>query len=380
MFELFLISLTNSGGNVSAYLLIGVTGILSIFWNIFKLNGRPIKKKYLINKSFFVLLAFCFFYSIHFRTIKDITYYFCFPLIAYLAGIFFCIINKNRGIDIVHRVTVLSVSGFGIHAFMNYVVNQGSSRNSLIDFYSGSLRSATCSGAINTLIFSLSVYFFLIEKNKKDKMIGSICWIVSLLYAFRLGTRTQFVILVISILTILIIRYLEKGRILNLLKALIGCLFLIIMIYLIYKNNIFNIATFINNSNLVMRYNNQFGTSYSDMTRRQRFIEGIINIFLYPWGKQDQLFYHNLWLDVSRIAGIIPFFLMVVYTIIIGKRVIKIFFNGKNNTECRYIILSVFVGFILNFFVEPAIEGMFDIVLWFFMFNGIVEYVYSTYS
>ena len=380
MFELFLFSLTNSGGNIKAYFLIGVLGILSIFWNIYKLQGKKIKKKYFFNKSFLLLVLFCFFYSIHFKTFEDIFYYFFFPLIAYLAGVFFFIVNERRNVDIVYRITNISVCGFGIHAFMNYIINQGNSRNLLVDFYSGSLRSATCTGPINTLIFSLVIYFFLIEKNRKYKIRGVICLIVSILYAFRLGTRTQFIILLMNTLIILLIRAWEKGKILKILKVLLMCVLLVIVIYLLYRSNIFNIATFINNSNLGMRYSNEFGTSYSDATRQERFVEGVVNIFLYPWGKPNQLFYHNLWLDISRVAGIIPFFLMSAYTIIIGKKVINIFFNKKNNIRDRYIILSVFIGFIMNFFVEPAIESMFDIVLWFLMFNGLIVCIHSMYK
>lgn len=376
MFNLFLIALTNNSGKMIGYIIIGILGVLSILSSIYKLGKRGIKKKYFTSSLTFLLL-FCITYSIRFNSLLYMIFYLFFPLFSYLAGLFYCMANENK--EYLDKIIHVSVIGFGVHVILNYIINTNNSRNELIDIYSGTLRSATLSGALNTLIFALLMYFIIMEKRKRNKMIGIFFGIISLIYSFKLGTRTQFIILFLNSILLSIFKR-KKNKIVQIFKIILIGIFLSFLIYLLYKYDIFHIFTLIKKTNLGMRYTNKFGTHYSDETRWERFLEGMQNIILYPWGKPDQLYYHNMWLDVSRVAGIIPFIFITLYTIKIGIRVIKIYRRRNIEPKNKLIVLLIYIGFIINFSLEPAIEGMFDIVLWFFMFSSIIDYIFINHK
>ena len=81
---------------------------------------------------------------------------------------------------------------------------------------------------------------------------------------------------------------------------------------------------------------------------------------------------HNVWLDMANAAGVIPFVLMLVYTLL---GMYDLFFLLRSEKVCqavKYVISGLWIVMILYYMVEPALESSVQfIVPWTFM-NGLI--------
>ena len=82
----------------------------------------------------------------------------------------------------------------------------------------------------------------------------------------------------------------------------------------------------------------------------------IVNLFKYPLGWTDDIGYvHNMWLDIAKISGVIPFFLLLLLTII-SLRDLLILLKIRRN--CVVIMLiSFYLAVFMSCFVEPIYGG-----------------------
>lgn len=104
-------------------------------------------------------------------------------------------------------------------------------------------------------------------------------------------------------------------------------------------------------------------------------------LFVYPFGGYQMdlaglNYAHNVWLDMANAAGVIPFALMLVYTLL---GMYDLFFLLRSEKVCqavKYVISGLWIVMILYYMVEPALESSVQfIVPWTFM-NGLI-YQYS---
>jgi hypothetical protein len=105
------------------------------------------------------------------------------------------------------------------------------------------------------------------------------------------------------------------------------------------------------------------------------WLTSIGNITKQPFGWENPEFSyaHNLWLDVSRVAGIIPFIFLCIFTISCINLIRKTLKISPTNHYFNITILVFFAGFMAVFFVEPVIEGMYMLFLIFCFFIGILS-------
>ncbi|KWX87462.1 hypothetical protein AMQ83_12970 [Paenibacillus riograndensis] len=82
---------------------------------------------------------------------------------------------------------------------------------------------------------------------------------------------------------------------------------------------------------------------------------------------------HNLWLDVLYSTGIIPFFLLAIFTMLCIKNVVYISKRRNVNKLFIFVIISVYAGYLLNFMVEPILEGVPYMFLSFCLLNGMIK-------
>lgn len=110
-------------------------------------------------------------------------------------------------------------------------------------------------------------------------------------------------------------------------------------------------------------------------SRSWRWIDGIERLFTNPFGYADKCaegyYVHNMWLDVSRLSGFIPFILALLITLIMAKS--TWYTMRKWRTELSYIMVALCLCCCLVFFVEPVLEGSAIYFYLFCMFWGISE-------
>ena len=132
-------------------------------------------------------------------------------------------------------------------------------------------------------------------------------------------------------------------------------------------------------SDIFSAYEDKSLTSGGDIatasSRTGRWSLAFNNMFTYPlgWGNGSyRLYYaHNLWLDVDRVAGIIPFALLLYLTC---SSIFKLYLLIKTGNQTIVpIILAFYTAIILSCLVEPVIEGLAMYFFIYMFFVGMVE-------
>ena len=78
----------------------------------------------------------------------------------------------------------------------------------------------------------------------------------------------------------------------------------------------------------------------------------------YPLGNIPYAHYaHNLWVDIAKETGIIPFILYILFCVISAVTVITYLKRSNFDREKVIFVSSIFVASILVFFTEPVMEG-----------------------
>lgn len=109
--------------------------------------------------------------------------------------------------------------------------------------------------------------------------------------------------------------------------------------------------------------------------RSWRWAGAFSNLLVYPfgWGTIPYIYHyyaHNLWLDVARVSGLIPFFLLVSVYVLAFKDVARIVRRRRDN-KLAFLIVGVNVCFFLSSFVEPVIECL---PVYFYLYMMLIGY------
>ena len=109
--------------------------------------------------------------------------------------------------------------------------------------------------------------------------------------------------------------------------------------------------------------------------RLDRWLDGIDNIIFNPFGGGDSeyFFAHNLWIDVGKVAGIIPLFLLIFITIRAMISLYKLILNKKISMFYKTYFTSLFLSFLLTCFIEPITQGAFQHFLLFMLMCGFLQ-------
>lgn len=209
------------------------------------------------------------------------------------------------------------------------------------------------------------------------KFITLFAFIISILCVLRVASRTQLGIALISLLVTISYLMLKQSFKKNIRLFLIIAITLVAIFFSISSDSaIFNILSQRDNSEDQLLEANG---------RTQLWFESLNNLITKPFGwemKSDVSQYsHNLWLDVDRVAGIIPFIFLLSLTILCINLLFKSLKKSPQNLYFNTTTLVLFVGFMAVFFVEPIIDGFYFLLLLFFLFVGVlVGYVKTGFS
>ena len=305
--------------------------------------------------------------------------YLAVPVLTFSAG-WVIVESSNDKLKTISRTILAIAIGYAIHTSLNYFINIDKERWLMNDFFSGQIRSATGLGSMGTIIVSLIGYWLFVEKKMSIKLLALGCSIPTVLGMLQLGTRTQLVImLAMMIMTLLLVHY-EKEGMRGLGKGIVVLVALGFICILIYWFDLWGIRELIDNSTLSKRMlDTSEAQESSDEYRYHSILNGIVSLIENPFGVETRYF-HNMWLDVGRIGGVIPFCAMVFFTIITLSGVIRAFFDKRFSPSFRYLMLNSVAGLLLNFFVEPVIEGMIDLFLVYCLITGMTEALQHNYS
>lgn len=327
--------------------------------------------------SFLWLLLFGVTYVIFGQlTLSYVEYYLVATLSAFLAG-HYCSGIINNDVEKSTKALIYTiVFAEATHALLNTIVNVGTVRWRLVDFFRG-YRSATGSAFINTFVFSLAFVFVFIEQRRLIRIIGITCVTISFIYSFILGTRTTYIVTAVVLTINVLLFFRERLEFRQYVKVINGLLIFALLAFIIYHRDLFRVRAMMERSNLFIRFT-EIGLIKSDQFRMESVGKGIQSLLEHPFGGQiERRYFHNMWLDAGRIGGVFPFVFLIMYSINTLFHVIYLFRKKALDITYRYTVLSIYTGIMLNCFTEPVLEGIMESFLVFVFINGLVDTDYK---
>lgn len=207
---------------------------------------------------------------------------------------------------------------------------------------------------------------------KGIKFISLGAFIISLICVFRIASRTQLIIASTSIVVTVLYLMFKQSFSKN-----IRLLFMVAIILTVTLVNVSSDSPFLN---VLNQRNNSEESLMGANGRADLWAESLKNLTTKPFGwkmggyaSYISEYSHNLWLDVDRVAGIIPFIFLSLFTLLCIALIIKTLKIAPLQLYFNITVLVWFIGFMAVFFVEPVIEGIFALFLIFCLFIGILS-------
>jgi O-antigen ligase len=237
--------------------------------------------------------------------------------------------------------------------------------------WNGEPKKATLMSSYLTFNMCLPI-IYLIKQRKIPLVLQVLAggvFIASLLSVFRLGSRTQ---LVIAVLAIIISLFFVLPR--QTVKANTRLFFFLLLVgAFILKFVPLNLnADYFSVLGSRLQESNNTGSAGGRTTLWAQALE---NLFVYPlgWQGQNVRYVHNLWLDVARYAGLIPFILLLIFTLRSLRNTYKAVRNNKSVLLLNTTMIIFTMASLLIFFVEPIMEGLFFLFTVYCLFQGIIN-------
>lgn len=290
------------------------------------------------------------------KYVKEYSFY----RISFIILLMYCFVALiSIGLDIYH-------SGF-----------KGERNIILLNLASVKATAATLISSSISLFLVLSGTLLIPAKflERRYKKIFILFSLIALIFTIRLGSRTGLVIFVLSFVLnyILFIKYISA-------RKKIICTFAF-LIFLFVASNV----SIVGNSDVFYSYQERLESAeYGSSTvggRTNLWSNGIDNLIKYPMGATTYVkklsYSHNFWLDIGRVAGVIPMFFMLVFCLRMLRILYKVVKDHSISMYKRSIVFSLHIAFFAVFGVEPILEGDFVFVSVYFFFSGIVYALYQ---
>lgn len=261
---------------------------------------------------------------------------------------------------LISTTTVLFESGF-------IAVNRN-----INNFWTNAEENATYTAGF--FILNMCIPAFMLIGWKKlafwERILCVILFTLTLACVLRLGSRTQLLIAFLATLTAIIYiasKQSSKKNFLLILSVLI--ITNVGITYLSVKKDADYISAF-----TTRMESKKYGTNTAG-GRTERWEKSLINLKEKPlgWKLDDFGYSHNLWLDVLRVGGIIPFSLLLIFTFLNFKMLI----NSLRATKSKHFFIGMLTTFIiafnLLFIVEPIFEGYFEVFVLYCFVLGLLS-------
>lgn len=188
------------------------------------------------------------------------------------------------------------------------------------------------------------------KENRLVRCLFLILFLLSLITTVHLVNRTGLVVCILSLLITLLYYY--RTNTYQLFFALIAS---VILYFLVLKLGIINqevIDAYASRNEVDL----ELGGGRID-----KWIDAFKQLFMSPFGwaanvGKTDIFVHNMWLDIARVTGLIPFGVLVCCTIASFKVLLKLMRIKKDIIVA--MLLSLNVCFFISFFVEPVYGGL----------------------
>jgi len=218
---------------------------------------------------------------------------------------------------------------------------------------------------------SLSGLLF-IKTNVFIKALNALIFLPSFYSSIALANRTGLIIVVSSVILIYCTQ-MRLNSIRNNIKIVLLFMVQCILLIFLFNKNVFNVKMMWLQSNAFERFANMNLFNDPRVTAWGEAFRGLFTNLL--GGKQTQLsleYAHNLWLDVGWSTGLLPFIILIVFTLMTLKNYIKLLRNDDLSLYFKYLITAMLNGFFVIFMVDPVLEASIILFSAFCFVSGVI--------
>ncbi|RNC88696.1 MAG: hypothetical protein ED555_13800 [Allomuricauda sp.] len=235
--------------------------------------------------------------------------------------------------------------------------------------------SATVMGAYLTLNMVIPALLVVGRKAIPNvfKIIMIVLFVFSLICSIRLGSRTQLSVFLIT--SIVAVIYMLRRQ-----SAKQNAILLLLLVGIVVF--VLNTISFDLNedwlTSFASRMEGKGNNAASAGGRTERWVKSFEYLFKKPlgWDLKEFGYSHNLWLDVLRAGGIIPFVLLIVFSVRSFFQIRKTL-RSTDNIFINGLIYIYALAFFLIFMVEPIFDAAFSLFALFCLFIGVINKYYE---
>lgn len=329
-----------------------------------------------LDSFFFILCVFSVVYALFYsfdpnRHIQTVIFYMLFPPAFYLLGKYF--VSKTQNISQLYILFFIVGVLYSFTALASVTLNLMKGGFAQFDrtiglFWNGRPVTATLMAAFFTYNMCIPVLLLIPKKGFKlmYRLIAAMIFVASLLCTFRLGSRTQLAICLISVVMGLLFIVPRQSIKQNFrLFGLLGILAVVLLKFISFDLD----ADYLSVLGNRLQETDSTGTAGN---RTQRWAKSLTNLFEKPfgWGRSEFGYSHNLWLDVAQSTGLLPFSLLLIFTVKSTLKISKVILTKNQNLPFQTMTVTYFMVTHLLFFVEPVMLGAFYMFVLFCFYQG----------
>lgn len=352
-----------------------------ILIDLFLLKFLITKKKIIIPKILWFIVAFCVIYNIiciiNFSFNISITFLWVVGVPAISIISYNYIWDYQRKINL--KLLLCLILGMFCHGLLNLVISNPDLGRNPTNIWTGTIIAATLQNSFFTAATSLLLPVCLFSKNIYHKIIVCIIFAISLLNAVFTSTRTGLLLpILVTVVVFILILFHERKNKKWILKILSFLFYFLIFNLLVLLLNIFKIRDKI--FYVLLNIFNNKRSLFSD-PRFGVWEKVLKNLWVYPLGGQEfrdscgEGFAHNLWLDIIQRAGVFIGIIYLVYTITAFYNLIKLYKNKNIDNLKKFILIAVSLAIYLNCAVEAILDGNFIMVIILFGIETQIRYI-----
>lgn len=334
--------------NLAGYIL----PVLLLFYGVTKPNSKIV-----VSRSLIILFVFSVIYFVDYSlfwqiTVRDVILYLIAPWGSYLFALNF--IKESQDDHRLGKMVLILVSGLFAHGILNLYAFYSTygfdyAFRITVDFWRNEVISVTGCSLYYVPAMSISLGYLFFGEKRFIKAVSVLTLAVGILANVVYSNRTAVYLLSILLFVAIVTKMKQN---LTSVRGWVVFLAVAAVMFSITAFDLFGIRTAIDGLEIVQRIkSNEVGR----VEVWTSFLSS--DWFLYPFGG-DQVdfgfnFAHNLWLDIIRTVGILPFIALCVFTIQ-SSAIIKKFSAVKSNyTYYVYLV----AGMAISCFVEPIMEA-----------------------
>lgn len=277
--------------------------------------------------------------------------------------------ERSEKVTSVIKTIAIAYAAF-VLVTMVYSIMKGQfaiTRNPL-NIWTGTLRAATHFGTMSLIPLAYGLYLIIATRSKMSHKYGWMLIIFVSLVAIITGSRTALFLVPIGF----IIAYLADIKIQGVftkknLNQLLGALILFAFVTVAFWGDAFGFQTLFYKSQLGQRYLLGYAPTMTEDGRWKKTVFFFENISKSLWGggytRSNVGSIHNIYLDVFDLSGIIPFGLLIIFTLIVIGDYRRLRKSASVDDSTALLLLLICSLTFVQLLLEPVMESV-PVMIW----------------